>query len=100
MEYPYLAERDLGDHTWGYVIHMGVNWRILVGPHMSEAYYDDAWCYATPEGAIAALAAWEPASETEPSGWIKHPASGRYRPFGDASREFHANDPPPHPALR
>jgi len=31
---------------------------------------------------------WDPAKEQEPQGWMRHPFSGRWRPGGDASKEY------------
>lgn len=49
--------------------------------------YGERWCYANITQARAALAEWDGADDTEPQGWHRHPATGRRRPDGDASRE-------------
>jgi hypothetical protein len=48
--------------------------------------YEDRWCYETYDKAKAALDAWD--GEGEPTGWHRHPDTGRRRPDGDASREY------------
>ena len=50
--------------------------------------YDDRWCYPSSALAATALRRWEPETEKEPDGWIRHPSSGRRRPGGDASKEY------------
>jgi len=31
---------------------------------------------------------FDPAEMTEPTGWSRHPDTGRYRPGGDPAREY------------
>ena len=38
-------------------------------------YYEDRWCYDSYEKAKAALEAWD--GTGEPTGWHRHPATGR-----------------------
>lgn len=53
---------------------------------LSSGYYGDRWCYHTYAQAKAALMAWD--GEGEPTGWHRHPDSGRRRPDGDPTREY------------
>ncbi|MFG7180689.1 hypothetical protein ACGYQ5_14270 [Burkholderia pseudomallei] len=53
---------------------------------LTTMYYGDRWCYHTYADAKAALTAWD--GEGEPSGWHRHPDSGRRRPNGDPAREY------------
>lgn len=39
--------------------------------------YEDRWCYKTYKDAKAALDAWDGAEGTEPTGWHRHPKTGR-----------------------
>ena len=40
------------------------------------------------EAVVIAFLTWNPATETEPSGWVRHPPSGRRRfPDGDPATE-------------
>lgn len=52
---------------------------------LTGMYYGDRWCYSTYAQALAALAAWD--GEGEPSGWMRHPTSGRRRENGDPAKE-------------
>lgn len=66
-----------------YVVPMIFNHRVVIGSATGIA---DAFCYADAVKAIVALKAWDGLSE--PDGWIKHPATGRYRPDADRTREY------------
>lgn len=48
--------------------------------------YVDAFDFASTADALEAMDKLKP--NEEPNGWIRHPASGRRRPEGDASKEF------------
>lgn len=87
----YLAEHQRGDQ-WVYVIQMIFNARITIGPEFSAGWYDDCWCYDTAAEALVAAATWDPDTEPEPTGWVKHPTSGRYRPGGDPEREYNQRE--------
>jgi hypothetical protein len=50
--------------------------------------YGDRWCYESYEKAKAALDAWD--GEGEPTGWHRHPDTGRRRENGDPATE-HVN---------
>ena len=52
--------------------------RIVVGP-IGSGFVDDAWCYHTREAAEAAALAWDPEVDEEPTGWHRHPRTGRRR---------------------
>jgi hypothetical protein len=64
------------------------NARLVVSRSVSAPEYDNAWCYATLVGAVKAMVEWNPDTELEPEGWIRHPGSGRRRPDGDKTREY------------
>lgn len=49
--------------------------------------WDEQWDYEFPSSALGAMATWNPDRDPEPSGWIRHPASGRRRAHGDPARE-------------
>ena len=49
-------------------------------------HVQDGWVYASLETALAAARAWD--GHEEPSGWLRHPKSGRRRPGGDPAREY------------
>lgn len=46
---------------------------------MNAMVHGDSYCFATKEFAEQALDEWDPATETEPRYWHKHPATGRRR---------------------
>jgi hypothetical protein len=51
--------------------------------------YGDRWCYETFDKALNALIDWQKRDgEGEPTGWHRHPDTGRRRPDGDASKEY------------
>lgn len=48
----------------------------------------DSWEFDEPAAALIELDLFNPLDEHEPSGWTRHPRTGRRRPGGDAAREF------------
>jgi len=48
----------------------------------------DVWDYEGPVAAIEALIRILEETDEEPTGWIRHPATGRRRPGGDQSQEY------------
>lgn len=53
---------------------------IVIGKIGDRDSYYDRWCYHDEEHARAALRSWEAADMTgEPSGWHRHPRTGRRR---------------------
>lgn len=60
---------------------------ILAG--LTEWGYEDRWCYHSIWDAMEAIAEWKARDgEGEPTGWHRHPDTGRRRPDGDASKEY------------
>lgn len=53
----------------------------------SSQGYAEAWQYETVGAAVAAFERWDPMSECEPEGWVRHIPSYRRRPGGDPARE-------------
>lgn len=64
------------------------HWTMHLGMIGNLAFYEDAWCYEDEAKARAAFEAWDPESEPEPTGWHRHPKTGRRRPGGDPNQEF------------
>lgn len=61
----------------------------LVAGHVGDdSGYEDRWCFSGAAAAIAGAVQWHASTEVEPSGWHRHPPSGRRRPDGDPAREF------------
>ncbi|RBB38893.1 hypothetical protein DPV79_16055 [Burkholderia reimsis] len=52
---------------------------------MTPYAYGERWCYHSYADAKAALDAWD--GEGEPTGWHRHPDTGRRRENGDPERE-------------
>jgi hypothetical protein len=48
---------------------------IIVCRALDYDTYEDRWCYHTADAAQAALEAWD--GTGEPTGWHRHPATGR-----------------------
>lgn len=48
--------------------------------------YLDRWCFHSYDAAKKALDAWD--GTGEPSGWHRHPVTGRRRPEGDPAKEY------------
>lgn len=61
---------------------------IILGRPDDVGTYDDRWCYGTRADAMVAAEAWLAGTEAEPSGWHRHPDTGRRRPGGDADAEY------------
>ncbi len=79
--------RELPDGRIVWIHRMLYTSALLIGPDTCGGY-EDRWCYPTLAEAEAVLHSWNPEIESEPSGWVRHPASGRRRPEGDASRQY------------
>lgn len=63
--------------------------RMLIGrPELG--WGDDAYDFPTVAAAIAAGEAWD--GTGDPSGWHRHPSTGRRRPGGDPELEFIRDD--------
>lgn len=87
----YLYRRpipELGPGVEIVVASMAVNDRIMIGiPTLIGYRVDDYFCYRHGT-AVAAAEAWDPLTDPEPVGWIKHTPTGRYRPDGDLTRQI------------
>lgn len=59
---------------------------IIIGQYEDRVGMDDRWCYHSYQDALTALLNWD--GQGEPQGWHRHPATGRRRPDGDASKEY------------
>lgn len=87
-----IGFRDLGDGRGLWIYPMMFTFKLVIG-EIGKDTYEDGWCYRreSVEDAIAvhyAMHAWNPETEPEPVGWIRHPTSGRRRfPDGDPATE-------------
>lgn len=53
------------------------HYTLIIGIIGDRDGYEDRWCYGTLPLALVALASWDADKGGEPTGWRKHPASGR-----------------------
>lgn len=82
-----LCFRNLGDGRGLWLRRQIYNWQLAIGPILSREY-DDQWEYLDGLVAIHAMAEWNPLLTKEPTGWVRHPPSGRRRfPDGDPTTE-------------
>ena len=83
-----VASRILPDGREAAVAPLvGSKGRLTVGP-LGAGVYDEGWEYGTLDGAIEAMDLWDPETEEEPAGWVRHVPSMRRRPGGDPKREY------------
>jgi hypothetical protein len=68
---------------------------IVFTPKGDPTVYVDRWCYRDLEAAAAAARGWDTAAAwtgrpggPEPTGWHRHPGTGRRRPGGDPTKEY------------
>lgn len=87
LGYDPAAMRELPDGRIAWVHRLLFTYAILVMHHGAECY-EDRWCYESGNAAIAALRAWNPEVDKEPTGWHRNPTTARRRPGGDASKEY------------
>lgn len=93
------AGMEWDEHVEGWIVKDAPDGRrVWVVPYMftsaivigdPDAWeYDDRWCYETSTEATLYARSWSAEPRTEPSGWHRHPITGRRRPGGDRSREY------------
>jgi hypothetical protein len=66
---------------------MPLLYTVAIITDLTEWGYGDRWCYHTLFDASEALDAWDGGEGTEPTGWHRHPDTGRRREDGDPARE-------------
>lgn len=72
----YLAAKVLpGGTRWAAVAPLIATHAIVTGQMGDEHGYDNRWCYASLVDAMMALHVWD--GSGEPTGWHRHPGSGR-----------------------
>jgi hypothetical protein len=81
---PWNQERAV--YEWGQtdthlidIIPMLFNHRVVLTPKADLRCYDVGWCYPSLVAAVDALAAWDPATEPEPVGYLKRIGFGDER---------------------
>jgi hypothetical protein len=81
------AYRELGDGRALWVYRMIYTYKLVIG-QIGAAGFDNSWCYKNLASATYAFLTWNPLVEAEPTGWVRHPHSGRRRfPDGDPTTE-------------
>jgi hypothetical protein len=80
---------DVGDGRWVSIERLLFHYTIKSGTIGDTIGYDDRWCMADLPRAIVAFAEWKSRKfEGEPTGWRRHPNTGRRRnDDGDPSSE-------------
>ena len=85
----YFCPVIMPRHQYAAIHRFIFTWGIIVGDLFDDCGYSGRWCFDTFPAAAVALAAWRDSGFIgEPSGWHRHPDTGRRRPEGDASREY------------
>lgn len=62
------------------------NGRLFAG--IQDSGYADCWCFDSYEKAWQAMWNWDLATMNEPTGWKRHPYSGRRREKGNPATEY------------
>ncbi len=75
----YLRPKPLVERLGWYacIAPLAFTHAIICGRFGQDDAYEDRWCYHGRDAAMAALDAWNGAGE--PTGWHRHPMSGRRR---------------------
>ncbi len=86
-EFGFLDWRCLDDGTVLAVAPMAFgNGRLMVD--VDACGYADFYCYDGLDAALDSMRAFDHETQTEPTGWKRHGATGRRRPGGDPEKEF------------
>ncbi|WP_269581956.1 hypothetical protein [Roseibium sp. Sym1] len=73
----YSNVREIDEDRWAGTVNFMFTQAIVVGSFTNPLGYDDRWCYE-PGRAAAALEEWAARGYVgEPTGWHRHPDSGR-----------------------
>lgn len=79
--------KDAPDGRRIWIVQFAYTGAIIIGP--PDAWeYDDRWCYATADLALTCARAWDAEPGTEPTGWHRHPDTGRRRPDGQPALQY------------
>jgi hypothetical protein len=71
----YRQIKDLGGGRYACLMQLMFTTAIITGRWGDLDSYDDRWCFHTIEDAVNALDRWD--GTGEPTGWHRHPSSGR-----------------------
>ena len=78
--------KDIRDGLYAGIKPLLFHWTLIVGEIGDTFGYADRWCYADQDLTMKALRDWS--GDGEPTGWHRHPNSGRRRTGGDSAREY------------
>lgn len=67
---------------------LGNNWQLTISAAGNFIEHYDTWTYDNLESVIDQAKTWSGDNGTEPTGWIRHPHSGRRRPDGNPAKEY------------
>lgn len=85
----YLGATPMGAGSYAAVMPLMFTGALIHGSIFNDQSYDNRWCYKDVDVALYALREWRSRGfEGEPLGWHRHPATGRRRPDGDATKEY------------
>ena len=86
----YKLVMPRGDDMWVAIYPFIFTVAIITGTvDEQRTGYSDRWCYNSMNEAIDALGRWALTGfDGEPSGWHRHPSSGRRRPNGAPDEEY------------
>ena len=85
----FLTHRDLSNDRYLSVDRVNhFLYRLAIGRYVFWGSFDNIWYYQREEDAIIAMQTWNPDVEAEPSGWFRHPDTGRRRTNGDPAQEY------------
>lgn len=81
-QFPGDGRITMGDHDghWLDIVPMLYNHRLVMTPKDNPRVYDHGWCYPDLTAALAALLAWDPDVQPEPTGYIKRAGDRRTLP--------------------
>ncbi len=83
-----LFVRELPDGRTLVVLPLLWGYASLALGRPGQSWFYDTWQYQSRQAALDACLEWNGEPGTEPTGWYKHPATGRRRPDGDPAREY------------
>jgi hypothetical protein len=85
---PFSAQelRQMG-YTYVRVFADGEIWAVAPYSIENGRMFVDFYCFCSYEAALLALKTFDPAKESEPTGWHRHASTGRRRENGDPNQQ-------------
>ena len=81
-----LYAKEISEGIYCAIKPLMFHWTMIIGEIGDQCSYADRFCYADRNAAIRAIFTWN--GEGQPTGWHRHPLTGRRRPDGDPAREY------------